>query len=152
VSRAARDERGAIAPAVPILALVVLLLGGLVLDASRQLNARGRAVAYAEEAARAGATAVDLSRPGLVLRPDEAVRRVQDFCARVAATDPVARCRPLAIEPAGATDPRPIVVHVHAEITIPATLLGIVGVRELRASGDGRARPVEGVDAGNLNP
>ena len=50
-----RGERGSVAPAIPIIAFTLLLLGGLVIDASRQLNERGLAVAYAEEAARAGA-------------------------------------------------------------------------------------------------
>ena len=48
-----RDERGSLAPAVPVIAMFLLLLGGLGVDGSRQLNARGQAVAFAEEAARA---------------------------------------------------------------------------------------------------
>jgi hypothetical protein len=140
------DDRGSIAPAIPILAMMILLLGGLVLDASRQLNARGRAVAYAEEAARAGASAIDLASNDLELLPDEALSRVSSYCETVARTDPAANCRPAGIEPVSATDPRPLVVRVHAEIRIPATLLGIVGVSELSASGDGRARPMEGID------
>lgn len=142
-----RDDRGSIAPAVPILAMMILLLGGLVLDASRQLNARGRAVAYAEEAARAGASAIDLASNDLTLLPDEALARVSGYCAQVTRTDPAATCSPVGIEQVGPTDGRQLVVHVHAEVSIPATLLGIVGVRELTAGGDGRARPLEGIDA-----
>ena len=141
----AAPERGSIAPAVPLLAMALLLLGGLVIDASRQLNARGRAVAYAEEAARAGAGAVDLGQVQLTLLPAEAMARAASYCAEVEAEDPSAACTPVGIEPVDATDPRPLVVRVHAEVRIPATLLGIVGVSELRASGDGRARPLEGV-------
>lgn len=139
-------ERGSIAPAVPLLAMMILLLGGLVLDASRQLNARGRAVAYAEEAARAGASAVELGQATLQLDRPEALARVQEYCDRIAATDPGTTCEATGIGPVSAQDPRELVVQVHAQVVIPATLLGIVGVTRLRASGDGRARPIEGVD------
>ena len=141
----AAGDRGSIAPAVPILAMALLLLGGLVIDASRQLNARSRAVAYAEEAARAGAGAVDLGSITLKLLPDEALARARGYCATVEGQDPDATCRPGGIEAVSPADARPLVVRVHAEVRIPATLLGIVGVSELRASGDGRARPLEGV-------
>lgn len=136
-----RDE-GSIAPALPILAMAILLLGGLVVDAARQLDARAQAVAYAEEAARAGASAIDLGEQALTLQPGLALQRAQLYCAGL---DPRVTCSGYAIEAVGPGDPRPLVVRVHTEITIPATLLGIVGVTELRASGDGRARPLEGV-------
>ncbi|MEZ0165125.1 pilus assembly protein TadG-related protein [Kineococcus sp. LSe6-4] len=143
-----RDEEGSIAPAVPVLALVLLLLAGLVLDASRQLSARARAVAYAEEAARAGAAAVDLDAPDLRLLPQEQVAaRVTAYCAAVAASgapvvDPASCFRGTTAvgDPSG----RRTVVRTHVELVLPASLLGIVGVRELRAAGDGSARPFEG--------
>ncbi|MDQ1289088.1 MAG: hypothetical protein QG622_2654 [Actinomycetota bacterium] len=126
--------------------MMLLLLGGLVLDASRQLNARSRAVAYAEEAARAGASAIDLASSDLRLKPDEALGRARTYCGDVTRADPATTCAPVGVEPVGGTDTRLLVVRVRAEIKIPATLLGIVGVRELTASGEGRARPMEGVD------
>lgn len=143
-------DEGSLAPAVPVLALVLLLLAGLVVDASRQLNGRARAVAYAEEAARAGAAAVDLDATDLELLPEhEVAARVDAYCrAAAAAGAPI-------VEPGncfrGTTtvgDPqgRQIVVQTHVEIVQPATLLGIVGVTELRAAGDGRARPFEGTN------
>ncbi len=72
MSRRLRGDAGALAPAVPVLAFVLLLLGGLVIDASRLLNARGRAVAYAEEAARAGAGAIQPGQAVLADLPVEA--------------------------------------------------------------------------------
>lgn len=137
-------ERGSIAPAVPILALILLLLGGLVLDASRQLNARGRAVAYAEEAARAGAAAVRLDQEDLMLDEDEARARVERYCADVMGGGAVTRCYPTGVSAVSSTDPRRLVVGTRVELEIPATLLGLVGVTTLGASGDGRARPYEG--------
>ena len=72
-----RDERGSFAPALPIIAMCLLLLGGLVIDASRQLNARGEAVAFAEEAARAGAQAVDVAADDFALDERAARERVR---------------------------------------------------------------------------
>ncbi len=145
---AVHQDDGTIAPAVPILVFVLLLLGGLVIDSSRQLNARGRAVAYAEEAARAGASAIVLEDPQLRLDADEARRRVQDYCDSVEATGVVTRCTFEGIETVSATDDRRLVVRTRVELDLPATLLGLVGVRSLPAGGDGRARPYEGVDDG----
>ena len=62
-----RCDDGSITPLVPILVLAFLMLGGLVIDGSRDLNARSDAQAYAEEAARAGAGAVDLTSDVLAL-------------------------------------------------------------------------------------
>jgi hypothetical protein len=146
-----RSDAGAIAPAVPVLAFILLLLGGLVVDASRLLNARGRAVAYAEEAARAGASAI---RPGqAVLALDEAVveARVRAYCDAILG-DPdqrggVQECRyvpPLREVSSG--DPRRLVVRVFVRLEIPAALLGMVGVQTLTATGEGSARPYEGLD------
>ncbi len=144
------SDRGSIAPAVPILALVLLLLGGLVLDASRQLNARGRAVGYAEEAARAGAGAIRLDQVELMLDEDEARARVDRYCADVMASGAVTRCYATGFSAVSSTDPRRIVVETRVELRIPATLLGLVGVTTLGASGEGRARPYDGVDTADL--
>ena len=149
-ARPRRDD-GSIAPAVPVLALVLLLLAGLVVDASRQLTARARAIAYAEEAARAGAAAIELDAPDLRLLPDERVaERVTAYCRAAAAAggpvvDPGGCFRGTTAE--GDPQGRRTVVVAHVDVVVPTTLLGIVGVRELRAGGDGRARPFEGTDA-----
>lgn len=158
VSRAwqtADRERGSIAPAVPIIALVLLLLGGLVLDASRQLNARGQAVAIAEETARAGAQAVFLDEFGQPeLRPVEVAELVEEYCAVVRQRPIVTTCRLERVEPLPRDDgtTRPGVVVARVEIEIPASLLGIVGVSTLSASGEGRAQPMEGLLEDILEP
>ncbi|AKU18064.1 pilus assembly protein TadG-related protein [Luteipulveratus mongoliensis] len=139
-------ERGSIAPAIPIIAMVLLLLGGLVIDASRQLNERGEAVAFAEEAARAGAQGVDLKKDKLGLDAPMARQRVADYCRTVLARGSVSSCTLIGIETVSGNDPRPLVVHTKVTMRIPATLLGIVGVQHLSATGEGRARPYEGLD------
>lgn len=140
-----RSDRGSIAPAVPIVGLVLLLLGGLVIDASRQLNARGEAVAFAEEAARAGGQAIVLNDRGEVqLIADEVPGLVADYCAIVLASPVVTRCEFVRIEPAPEGTPRPFTVVAEVDMQIPASLLGMVGVTNLTASGSGRAEPAEG--------
>lgn len=143
---AAGRERGSIAPAVPIIAMMLLLLGGLVIDASRQLNARGQAVAFAEEAARAGAQGVDIDRTDLVLDETMARDRVTRYCDRVLALAQVTECDFVRIEEVSDSDPRRLVVVTSVNTEIETTLLGIVGAQTLTASGEARARPYEGID------
>ena len=150
-----KTDDGFITPLIPFLAVAMLLLGGLVVDGSRQLNARGRAVAYAEEAARAGASAVP---PGeLALDEDLARQRVQDYCGALLADPdqdaglPDGSCAFQSIDQVSGGDPRQLVVRVRVSLQVPATLLGLVGVQTLNASGEARARPYEGVDAGDVD-
>ena len=151
MSRRLRGDTGALAPAVPVLAFVLLLLGGLVIDASRLLNARGRAVAYAEEAARAGAGAIQPGQAVLELDLATVQVRIEDYCRTILAdadqNGGVLQCefRP-PLQPVSDTDPRLLRVRVFVRLEIPASLLGIVGVQVLGASGEGQARPFEGVD------
>ena len=146
---ARRDERGSIAPAVPIIAFMLLLLAGLGIDGSRQLNARGEATAYAEEAARAGAQGVDISADELRLDPNLVAQRVRQFCARVKEEQPglVTSCYLIGIEPVSDTDPRPLVVHTEVTMQTNTTLLGLIGRRVLDAAADAKARPYEGIDS-----
>ena len=140
----ARDERGSIAPAVPIIGLVLLLLGGLGIDGSRQLNARGEAVAFAEEAARAGAQGIDVAASDLQLDRGLVEERVRSYCDRVAQLGQ-AECHFVRIEPVSADDPRMLVVVTEASLSIKPSLLGIVHPGNLPAKATARARPYEGV-------
>ncbi|HEX7716491.1 MAG TPA: pilus assembly protein TadG-related protein [Marmoricola sp.] len=142
-----RDQGGSIAPAVPFIAMALLLLGGLGIDGSRQLNARGEAVAFAEEAARAGAQGIDVAASDLRLDPALAHQRVDDYCARVVKLGQVESCHFVRIEPVSEEDPRELVVVTDVELAIKPTLLGIVHPQDLRASATARARPYEGVTA-----
>ena len=142
-----RDERGSLAPAVPIIAMFLLLLGGLVIDASRQLNARGEAVAFAEEAARAGAQGVDVAADDLALDNALVRERVTRYCDRVLQLGQVTSCRFVTVEPVSGTDPRPLVVVTQVRTEIKTSLLGMIpGLDTLSATGDARARPYEGID------
>lgn len=145
--RRARDEHGSIAPAVPIIAMALLLLGGLGIDGSRQLNARGEAVAFAEEAARAGAQGIDLAASDLELDPALVEDRVDTYCARVEQLGQVDSCTFVRIAPVSDDDPRLLVVVTHVKLKIQASLLSMVGVQDLNASATAHARPYEGINA-----
>ena len=140
-----RSDRGSIAPAVPVIAMALLLLGGLGIDGSRQLNARGEAVAFAEEAARAGAQGIDVAASQLALDPNLAEERVRTYCATVEKLGQVESCRFVGFAPVSADDARMLVVVTAVKLKIQASLLSMVGVRELSASATARARPYEGV-------
>lgn len=146
-------ERGSITPMVPVLALVFLVLGGLIIDGSRDLNARGEAQAYAEEAARAGANTVDLTSNVLKVDEGKASNAVTTYCHDVERQNSaVTSCRFL-----GVTDTTtcnvvqsPLVVHTAVTLRIRTSLLGIIpGLPDLTASGQAKARPYEGLTAAN---
>jgi hypothetical protein len=131
------DDVGALAPAVPIVAIMFLLLAGLVIDSSRLLTARARAVSYAEEAARAGASAVDPASEPLVIDTDAARLQARDYCAVIEQRDVRMRCTKIS--------PGPDRVVVTTSYAMPTGLLGIVGINTLHAQGEGDARPLIGV-------
>jgi hypothetical protein len=147
VSPRPRDERGSIAPAVPVIGLVLLLLGGLGIDGSRQLNARGEAVAFAEEAARAGAQGIDVAASDLRLDRALVEQRVDTYCARVEKLGQVESCDFVDIVEVSDDDPRKLVVVTRVALAIEPSLLGIVHPQDLRAAATARARPYEGVVA-----
>jgi Putative Flp pilus-assembly TadE/G-like len=149
-------DRGSITPLIPIVLVALFFLGGLVVDGSRDLNARGDAQSFAEEAARAGATAVDFTQPTLTLDEGLARQRVADYC------DQVLKNTTVTVEQCGlATDQAfseatncdgqksVLVVHTAVRLKIGTTLLGMFGPSTLTASGHAKARPFEGTNAQN---
>jgi Flp pilus assembly protein TadG len=141
----ARDERGSITPFVVIVSLAILLLAALVIDGGRQLNAKGRAIAYAQEAARAGAQAIDVTDPRLDLLPALALTAATDYCEKAKALDPQlvtcqARLKRIN-DPAGDFT----AVTVSTQIDMKAVLLGMIGRQTLQAKGQALARPVSGI-------
>jgi hypothetical protein len=141
------SERGSIAPAVPVIAFALLLLGGLGIDGSRQLNARGEAVAFAEEAARAGAQGIDVAASELTLDRPLAEERVRAYCARVLQLGQVQTCAFKGFRPVSDDDPRELVVVAEVKLEIDASLLAMIpGVDTLSASATAQARPYEGID------
>jgi hypothetical protein len=147
--RRAVDERGALTPAVIIIALGLLLLGGMVTDGGRQLNAKLRAQATAEEAARAGANLVDLEKPTLPIDWDEAQQAIAGFCEQAMAADAtITACEPADYGyVSGETDQG--WVETRVAIEVPPLLFGIIGVDALRAEVTARAYAQEGIFTAN---
>jgi Flp pilus assembly protein TadG len=79
------NERGAVSTFLAVLALALLMAAGLAIDGGRKVNALSEASHLADNAARAGAQAVDLdtlrTTGTLQLQPDEAVVRVDEYLA-----------------------------------------------------------------------
>lgn len=150
-----RDERGSITPFVVIVALGIILLAGLVIDGGRQLNAKGRAVAYAQEAARAGAQAVDVSDPRLDLNRAQALDTAQEYCRQAMAADgQLVRCEPSLRTVNDGDLGSFLAVQVDAQVEIDAILLDMVRSPTMTASGAAMARPVSGIseaDSGKVS-
>lgn len=139
-----RSQRGALTPAVMVMAIGLLLLGGLVTDGGRQLNAKLRAQATAEEAARAGANMIDLAEADPVIDQEAATTAANTFCAQASSQDPsIIDCR---VTDFG-NDPNKRVdwIEVRVQVEIDATLFGLIGVTTLRAEATERASAVQGI-------
>ena len=78
-----RDERGALSTFVAVIALALLMAAGLAVDGGRKVAALREASHLADNAARAGAQAVDLdtlrTTGQLRLLPEEATARAADY-------------------------------------------------------------------------
>lgn len=139
------EESGSITPFVVIVSLGILLLTALVVDGGRQLNAKGRGVAYAQEASRAGAQAVDVADPELDLLPSEALKVAAEYCDEAMSADSqLVRCsaEPTTVHDRAGTFQA---VEVNTEVEVDAILLGMIGRHTLTSSGTAVARPVSGI-------
>lgn len=141
-----RDQLGALSPAVLILAIMIFWLAGLVIDGARQLSARSRAIAYAQEAARAGASGIDLNSKEVVFDPKEVTTRVDRYCAAVKANDDtVTQCR--LDKPPTDKD-----LEVYVELNNPTTFLRMLSVENLTAKGTGEAHAEQGITKADETP
>ncbi|WP_239341607.1 pilus assembly protein TadG-related protein [Frankia sp. CiP3] len=133
--RHGRGDAGVVTAFTVVFVTALILVAGLVLDGGLALAAKVRAIHTAEEAARAGAQAVDLAgyrADGHVrLDPAGARQRAQAFLAAagVAGTVVVTGTR--------------VTVTVHA--TVPTQLLSLAGLDRLEVSGVGAAEAVRGI-------
>ena len=150
----ARDSAGSITPFVLIVTIALLALGGLVVDGGRQLNAKSRAVAYAQEAARAGAQAINLENEVELVDAANASRVIEDYCTVARRNDPrLSVCESRTVS---APDRQGLVesIGVVTEVTTDPILLNMFGRGQMRSSGAAVARPVGGtseVDSGDVS-
>jgi hypothetical protein len=141
-----RNEHGALSPAVLILAIMIFWLAGLVIDGARQLSARSRAIAYAQEAARAGASGINLNKQQVEFDPKEVTKRVDRYCNEVKANDSTVTGCGLAEPP----DEKNLLVAVQLEN--PTTFLSMLGVQKLTARGQGEAHAEQGINRADETP
>lgn len=84
------NERGAVSTFLAVIALALLMAAGLAVDGGRKINALREASHLADNAARAGAQAVDLdtlrTTGDLTLLPDQAIHQVDQYLAALGYT------------------------------------------------------------------
>lgn len=139
------NHRGALSPAVAILAVMIFTLAGLVIDGGRQLGAKSRAVGYAQEAARVGAATIQLNSDEARIDVAKAGTAIAAFCAQVSSNDP-------AVTKCAATKVTDELVDISVEINNKTTFLGMVGKPSLLAKGTGQAHAEQGVKKADDSP
>ncbi|MEU6379274.1 pilus assembly protein TadG-related protein [Streptomyces sp. NPDC046909] len=131
----AADDNGQVTPFVVILAAAVVMFAGLVVDGGLALAAKVRAIGEAQEAARAGAQALDLAAyrdSGTVrLVPDQVRTLTHAYLASTGDTGTVT------VDDDTVTVT--VAAHQHTQ------LLGLLGVDSLSVTGTGSAHPARGV-------
>jgi hypothetical protein len=129
------DEGGTVSILVVGLATALLMIAGLLYDGGRILAGRQEAFAVADNAARAGAQALDIG----VLRGSGATR-LDRAAASSAANGYLAR-----VGHAGTVTVGDDRVEVVVAITVETHLLSAVGLHTRTVSGTGEARAVRGI-------
>ncbi len=127
-------ERGSLAVFTAVLVPGLLLIIGLAVDGGAKVAAAQRANAIADEAARAGGQALDVSAAltGQVrVDPAAAVAAAQDYLAR-------SDVQGVATVVDGDT------LRVTTVVTEPTTFLGLIGISTLTVEGSGTADLITG--------
>jgi Flp pilus assembly protein TadG len=150
VDRLRVDDGGRVTAFFVVLSTAVMLFAGLVLDGGLALAAKVRAIGAAQEAARAGAQAIDLGAyrtdGTLRLDPDRAAALARAYLADAV----ISRSDPTGTALSGLTVEVVVVgdtVTVTVGVSEPTQLLGLVGISSIRVSGTGSAHPDRGPDA-----
>lgn len=132
--RTRRDE-GSITLFVVVLVAGLLIALGLVVDGGRQLAAQRQTDAVADEAARAGAQALDRT----VLRTTGAAR-LDEAAAAAAAHRYLADA---GLD--GTVDVTATTVTVHVTATHPTAVLSVIGIAQMSVHATSTAVPVPGI-------
>ena len=139
--RMQRDEdRGSVTAYLLIMTVALILLAGLVLDGGAALAAHGRAADTAQQAARAGADALDVASlrsptpAGLSANPAAAQRAAQAVLGAAGISGEVTV--------SGSQ------VTVSARVSEPTAILSMVGVDQVGGSATATALPLHGTTTG----
>jgi Flp pilus assembly protein TadG len=131
----AERERGAVTAIVAVFLVGLMAAAALVYDGGRAITAKRRAINQAEQAARAGARALD---PG-------ALRAGQPERVDAAAAGDQARAYLDSVGASGTVSVKGATVEVTVTYRQPTLLLGLVGVDSFSGSGSADALSVRGV-------
>jgi hypothetical protein len=125
---------------IVVLFAVLLTLAGIVVDGAAKLTADENAVALAQEAARAGATAVDVSNAyasgSFVVDKGRALLAARQYLVG-------AGCDRFALEAVGTR-----AIRVSVTITEPSKFLSLIGIDSVVSTGTATASLVTGVTGG----
>jgi hypothetical protein len=131
-----RPDSGQVTAFVVVMAAALVLMTGLVLDGGLTLAARERALDQAQEAARAGAQAVNLAvyrQDGdLVLDPARAVADASAYLASIGA--------------AGTATAAGGLVTVTVTVVQPMQVLSAAGLHAVTVTATASAAPVRGIN------
>lgn len=133
-SSSSTSEVGSLTVFLSVLAVALLAMVGLVVDAGRAIAAQGEAMAVAEQAARAGAgqLSIDALRSGtVVVDPAAAMSAAQGYLAAAGGT--------------GSVSVSGNQVTVRIDKREPTALLAIVGIRQINVAAVATATDVHGV-------
>jgi Flp pilus assembly protein TadG len=134
--RRPRDQRGSATVFMLGFAAVLMVGAGLVVDGGLALNARSRLTDDAEQAARAGANAIDLAalrdRGELVVDPAQARSVAAGFLADRGYDNVSVTVTQNQVE-------------VSAEDTVDTAILGLIGIGSFTVHGDAVAEPETGI-------
>lgn len=127
-----------------VMAVGLLLLGGLVTDGGRQLNAKLQAESTAEEAARAGANMLDLRQKQAEIDRDMATAAVDAYCQVARSQDDrIDICEVVEFGRDGNKETDWVSVRV--TMNVKALLFGIIGQNELSVDVTAQSSPVQAV-------
>lgn len=133
-------ERGALSLMIVVLFAVLMTLAGLVVDGGAKLTADENAVALAQEAARAGATTVDVSNTyasgSFVVDKGQALDAARQYLLG-------AGCDQFTLQAVGTRS-----IRVSVTITEPTKFLSLIGIDSYTSTGTATASLVTGVTGG----
>jgi hypothetical protein len=133
-------ERGSLSLMIVILFVALAGLAGIVVDGGAKLTADEQAVALAQEAARAGATTVNVSRAytsgAFVVDEQQALEAARGYLINAGHYQ-------FTVSADGAR-----AIHVSVTITEPTRFLSLIGVDSFTSTGTATASLVTGVTGG----
>ena len=135
--RLTNDENGQVTVFVVILAVAIVMFAGLLVDGGLALAAKVRTIGEAQEAARAGAQALDLA----AYRNSGTVRLVPGEARNLARTYLASTNDTGIVSITGDTVTVTVTAHQQTQ------LLGLLGLDSLTVTSTGSAHPARGVTA-----